>query len=75
MGIHKLPSEEKLQRQMDALQGELAAARKEKQALLKEQKTLGIIESNYEVMLKNAGVEVPEAEKEMTGKAKEEVIS
>ena len=75
MGIHKLPSEEKLQRQLDTLQGELAAARKEKQALLKEQKTLGIIESNYEVMLKNAGVEVPEAEKEMTGKAKEEVIS
>ena len=49
--------------------------RKEKQASLKEQKTLGIIESNYEVMLKNAGVEVPEAEKEMAGKAKEEVIS
>ena len=34
-----------------------------------------IIESNYEVMLKDVGVKVPEAEKEMAGKAKEEVIS
>lgn len=73
LGIHKLPSPEKLQKQLDQLQQELAAAKKEKQDLQKQHKTLGIIESNYEAMLRGAGIDVPEKQPE--SKTRDAVIS
>ena len=72
-GIHKLPSSEKLQRQQLELEEDLASAKKEKQDLLKQQKTLGIIESNYETMLRGAGIDVPD--RQPGGLTREEVIS
>lgn len=45
-GIHKLPSAEKLQRQQLELEEELVSAKKEKQDLQKQQKTLQVIEHN-----------------------------
>ena len=72
-GIHKLPSAEKLQRQQVELEEELASAKKEKQDLLKQQKALGIIENNYETMLRGAGIDVPE--RQPGGLIREEVIS
>ena len=59
-GIHKLPSAEKLQRQQMALDEDLAAAQKEKQDLQKQQKTLHIIENNFDAMIREAGIKVPE---------------
>ena len=50
-GIHKLPSAEKLQRQQMELEEELASAKKEKQDLQKQQKTLQVIEHNFDAML------------------------
>ena len=73
LGIHKLPSSEKLQQQQLELEEELASAKKEKQNLLKQQKTLGIIENNYETMLRGAGIDVPE--QQPGGLIREEVIS
>ena len=71
-GIHKLPSSEKLQRQQLELEEELVSAKKEKQDLQKQQKTLGIIENNYETMLRGAGIDVPE--RQPGGLIREEVI-
>lgn len=59
-GIHKLPSAEKLQRQQMELEEELASAKKEKQDLQKQQKTLHIIENNFDAMIREAGLKVPE---------------
>ncbi len=73
LGIHKLPSAEKLQRQQLELEKELASAKKEKQDLLKQQKTLQVIESNFDVMIREAGVKVPM--KEPSQKSQEEVLS
>ena len=52
---------------------ELSSAKKEKQDLLKQQKTLGIIESNYETMLRGEGIDVPD--RQPGGLTREEVIS
>lgn len=73
LGIHKLPSPEKLQKQLEQLQQELATAKKEKQDLQKQQKTLSVIESNYESMLRGAGIDIPERQSE--SKTRENVIS
>lgn len=59
-GIHKLPSAEKLQHQQMELEEELASAKKEKQDLQKKQKTLHIIENNFDAMIREAGIKVPE---------------
>lgn len=59
-GIHKLPSAEKLQRQQMELEKELSSAKKEKQDLQKQQKTLHIIENNFDTMIREAGIKVPE---------------
>mgnify|MGYP003232578623 FL=1 len=59
-GIHKLPSAEKLQRQRMALEEYLATAQKEKQDLQKQQKTLHIIENNFDAIIRDAGIRVPE---------------
>ena len=75
LGIHKLPSPEKLQRQMDQLQQNLTTARKEKQDLQKKQKTLSVIESNYDTMLRAAGIDVPEKQSANTVKSQEEEIT
>ena len=59
-GIHKLLSAEKLQHQQMELEEELASAKKEKQDLQKQQKTLHIIENNFDAMIREAGIKVPE---------------
>ena len=59
-GIHKLPSAEKLQRQQMEREEEFASAKKEKQDLQKQQKTLHIIENNFDAMIREAGIKVPE---------------
>lgn len=59
-GIHKLPSAEKLQCQQMELEKELSSAKKEKQDLQKQQKTLHIIENNFDTMIREAGIKVPE---------------
>ena len=59
-GIHKLPSAEKLQRQQMELEKELSSAKKEKQDLQKQQKTPHIIENNFDTMIREAGIKVPE---------------
>lgn len=73
LGIHKLPSAEKLQRQQMELEEELASAKKEKQDLQKQQKTLQVIENNFDAMIREAGVKVPV--KEPSQKSQEEILS
>ena len=73
LGIHKLPSTEKLQRQQLDLEEELASAKKEKQDLQKQQKTLQVIEHNFDAMIREAGVKVPE--KTPSQKTPEDVLS
>ena len=73
LGIHKLPSSEKLQRQQLELEEELASAKKEKQDLQKQQKTLQVIEHNFDTMIREAGIKVPE--KEPSQRTQEDVLS
>lgn len=73
LGIHKLPSSEKLQRQQLELEEELASAKKEKQDLQKQQKALQIIEHNFDAMIREADIKVPE--KEPSPKTQEDILS
>lgn len=73
LGIHKLPSSEKLQRQQLELEAGLVSAKKEKQDLQKQQKTLQIIEHNFDAMIREAGINVPE--KEQSQKTQEDILS
>lgn len=73
LGIHKLPSADKLRRQRMELEEDLASTKKEKQELLKQQKTLRIIENNFDAMIREAGVKVPE--KAPSQKSQEEILS
>lgn len=73
LGIHKLPSSEKLQRQQLELEEELASAKKEKQDLQKQQKTLQVIEHNFDAMIRKAGIKIPE--KEPSQKTQEDILS
>ncbi len=73
LGIHKLPSAEKLQRQQMELEEDLASAKKEKQDLQKQQKTLHVIEHNFDAMIREAGVKVPE--KSPSQRTPEDVLS
>lgn len=73
LGIHKLPSSEKLQRQQLELEEELVSAKKEKQDLQKQQKTLQVIEHNFDAMIREAGIKIPE--KEPLPKTQEDILS
>ena len=73
LGIHKLPSSEKLQRQQLELEEDLASAKKEKQDLLKQQKTLQVIEHNFDAMIREAGIKIPK--KEPSPKTQEDILS
>lgn len=42
------------------LEEALASAQKEKQDLQKQQKTLHVIENNFDAMIREAGIRVPE---------------
>ena len=42
------------------LEEELSSAKKEKQDLQKQQKTLHIIENNFDAIIRDAGIRVPE---------------
>ena len=72
-GIHKLPSAEKLQRQQLELEEELVSVKKEKQDLQKQQKTLQVIEHNFDAMIREAGIKIPK--KEPLPKTQEDILS
>ena len=55
------------------LEEELASAKKEKQDLQKQQKTLQVIEHNFDIMIREAGIKVPE--KEPSQRTQEDVLS
>ena len=55
------------------LEEELASAKKEKQDLQKQQKTLQVIEHNFDAMIREAGIKVPE--KEPSQRTQEDVLS
>lgn len=73
LGIHKLPSADKLQRQQMKLEEDPASSKKEKQDLQKQQKTLQVIEHNFDTMIREAGIKVPE--KEPSQRTPEDVLS
>ena len=52
---------------------ELASAKKEKQDLQKQQKTLQVIENNFDAMIREASIKV--LEKEPSQKTQEDVLS
>ena len=72
-GIHKLPSSEKLQRQQLELEEELVSVKKEKQDLQKQQKTLQVIEHNFDAMIREDDIKIPE--KEPSPKTQEDILS
>ena len=55
------------------LEEDLASAKKEKQDLQKQQKTLQVIEHNFDAMIREAGVKVPE--KTSSQRTPEDVLS
>ncbi|MDO4647014.1 MAG: relaxase/mobilization nuclease domain-containing protein [Eubacteriales bacterium] len=73
LGIHKLPSPEKLQRQQMELEDALASSKREKQDLQKQQKTLQVIEHNFDTMIRDSGIKL--LEKEPSQKAQENLLS
>lgn len=73
LGIHKLPSADKLQRQQMKPEEDLASSKKEKQDLQKQQKTLQVIEHDFDAMIREAGINVPE--KEPSPKTQEDILS
>lgn len=63
LGIKKLPSQEKLQKQLQQLETELAATQKELTQLQADQRTLHIVQSNFSSMLQDADI-LPELSSE-----------
>ena len=59
----KLPSQEKLQKQLQQLETELAATQKELTQLQADQRTLHIVQSNFSSMLQDANI-LPELSSE-----------
>ena len=51
LGVTKIPSSNKIQKQIENLESEQAATVREKQELQKKQKTLDIIQQNFTVLL------------------------
>ena len=51
LGVTKIPSSNKIQKQIENLESEQAATIREKQELQKKLKTLGIIQQNFTVLL------------------------
>lgn len=63
LGIKKLPSQEKLQKQLQQLETKLAATQKELTQLQTDQRTLHIVQSNFSSMLQDADI-LPELSSE-----------
>jgi protein-arginine kinase activator protein McsA len=51
LGVTRIPSSKKIQERIENLESEQAAAIREKQDLLKKQKTLAIIQQNFSALL------------------------
>ena len=51
LGVTKIPSSNKIQKQIENLESEQAVTVREKQKLQKKQKTLNIIQQNFSVLL------------------------
>ena len=63
LGIKKLPSQEKLQKQLQQLETELAATQKELSQLQADLRTLHVVQSNFSSMLQDADI-LPELSSE-----------
>ena len=63
LGIKKLPSQEKLQKQLQQLETELAATQKELSQLQANLRTLHVVQSNFSSMLQDADI-LPELSSE-----------
>lgn len=63
LGIKKLPSQEKLQKQLQQLETELAAPQKELSQLQADLRTLHVVQSNFSSMLQDADI-LPELSSE-----------
>ena len=64
LGITRIPSSEKLQKQIENLESEQAATVREKQELQKKQKMLDIIQQNFSVLLNTPQSQLATSEKE-----------
>jgi relaxase/mobilisation nuclease domain len=65
LGIQKLPSQEKLQKQIQKLENELAAVQKEHIQLQANQRTLRIVQSNFFAMFQDTDI-LPELSSDKT---------
>ena len=63
LGIKKLPSHEKLQKQLQQLETELAATQNELTQLQADQRALHIVQSNFSAMLQDTDI-LPELSSE-----------
>ena len=66
LGITKIPSSNKIQKQIENLESEQAAIVREKQELQKKQKTLDIIRQNFTALLNAPEIQIPVSGKEPT---------
>ena len=66
LGVTKIPSSNKIQKQIENLESEQAATVREKQELQKKQKTLDIIRQNFTSLLNAPEIQIPVSEKEPT---------
>ena len=65
LGVTKIPSSNKIQKQIENLESEQAATVREKQELQKKQKTLDIIRQNFTSLLNAPEMQVPVSGKEL----------
>ena len=66
LGVTKIPSSNKIQKQIENLESEQAATVREKQELQKKQKTLDIIRQNFTSLLNAPEIQIPVSGKEPT---------
>ena len=66
LGVTKIPSSNKIQKQIENLESEQAATVREKQELQKKQKTLDIIQQNFTALLDAPEMQIPVPGKEPT---------
>ena len=65
LGVTKIPSSDKIQKQIENLESEQATTVREKQELQKKQKTLDIIRQNFTSLLNAPEMQVPVSGKEL----------
>ena len=66
LGITKIPSSNKIQKQIENLESEQTSTVREKQELQKKLKTLEIIQQNFTALLNAPEIQIPVSGKEPT---------